>query len=295
MTTKTIAAGLFKPELWSKELLRKINDSGVMLDCVNRDYEGEIKNAGDTVHIQKIGDVTVRDYNPAAEGFTSIVYEGLAGETDTLVINQKKYFGFEVDDIEKVQANIQYMQRYLDQAKKGCVLAQDTFLLGKAADAATENQLGNIDVTAANMYGYMVDLRTLLAEANAIDAAGKGADGKNPYLVVNPKVAAVIRKAPEFIHATAIGDANIRRGSIGQFAGFDVKETTNLKGVGDGTNARHLIMAGTTEAITFASQIIKTETLRSEAKFVDLVRGLYVYGAKTVQPTCLATANVKIG
>lgn len=286
MATKTIAAGLFKPELWSKELLRKINDAGVMLDCVNRDYEGEIKNAGDTVHIQKIGDVTVNDY-----GAEAIKYQKLDGDTDTLVINQKKYFAFMVDDIEKVQANIAYMQKYLNQAKKACVLVQDTFLLGKAADAATKNQMGEVTLTKANAYDTLIDLRTLLADANAIDASGLGADGKRPYLVVNPKIGGIIRKCPEFTHATAIGDANIRKGSIGAFAGFDIKESTNLKEATEKT----LIMAGTTEAITFASQIVKMDTLRDKDSFSDLVRGLYVYGAKTVQPTCLATANITVG
>ena len=285
-TTKTIAAGLFKPELWSKELLRKINDAGVMLDCVNRDYEGEIKNAGDTVHIQKIGDVTVKDY-----GEDVLEYQKLGGETDTLVINQKKYFAFKVDDIEKVQANIAYMQKYIEQAKKACILVQDTFLLGKAADADTLNQMGDITLTAANAYGTLVDLRTALADAKAIDGTGLGADGKRPYLVVNPKIAGVIRKCTEFTHATAIGDANIRKGSIGTFAGFDIKESTNLKE----STGKTLIMAGTTEAITFASQIVKMDTLRDKDSFSDLVRGLYVYGAKTVQPTCLATANVTVG
>ena len=285
-TTKTIAAGLFKPELWSKELLRKINDAGVMLDCVNRDYEGEIKNAGDTVHIQKIGDVTVKDY-----GAEAIEYQKLDGETDTLVINQKKYFAFMVDDIEKVQANIAYMQKYLNQAKKACILVQDTFLLGKAADAATKNQMGEVTLTKTNAYDTLIDLRTLLADANAIDASGLGADGKRPYLVVNPKIGGIIRKCTEFTHATAIGDANIRKGSIGTFAGFDIKESTNLKEATEKT----LIMAGTTEAITFASQIVKMDTLRDKDSFSDLVRGLYVYGAKTVQPTCLATANITVG
>ena len=283
MATKTIANGLLKPELWSKELLRKINDSGVMLDCVNRNWEGEIKNQGDTVHIQKIGDVTVGDY-----GTNAIAYENLGGETDTLVINQKKYFAFAVDDIEEVQANIAYMQKYLDQAKKACVLVQDTFLLGKAADAATKNQMGDVVLTKANAYDTLIDLRTLLADANAIDSSGLGADGKRPFLVVNPKIAGIIRKCEEFTHATAIGDANIRKGSIGTFAGFDIKESTNLKE----TSSKTLIMAGTTEAITFASQIVKIESLRDKDYFRDLVRGLYVYGAKTVQPTCIATANI---
>lgn len=286
MATKTIAAGLFKPELWSKELLRKINDAGVMLDCVNRDYEGEIKNAGDTVHIQKIGDVTVKDY-----GAEAIEYEKLGGETDTLVINQKKYFAFVVDDIEKVQANVAYMQKYLDQAKKACVLVQDTFLLGKAADAATKNQMGDVTLTKTNAYDTLIDLRTLLADANAIDASGLGADGKRPFLVVNPKIGGIIRKCEQFTHATAVGDANIRKGSIGTFAGFDIKESTNLKEA----TSKTLIMAGTTEAITFASQIVKFETMRDRDHFVDDVRGLYVYGAKTVQPTCLATASITVG
>lgn len=285
-TTKTIAAGLFKPELWSKELLRKINDAGVMLDCVNRDYEGEIKNAGDTVHIQKIGDVTVKDY-----GAEAIEYQKLDGETDTLVINQKKYFAFMVDDIEKVQANIAYMQKYLNQAKKACVLVQDTFLLGKAADTATKNQMGEVTLTKTNAYDTLIDLRTLLADASAIDASGLGADGKRPFLVVNPKIGGIIRKCEQFTHATAIGDANIRKGSIGTFAGFDIKESTNLKE----STEKTLIMAGTTEAITFASQIVKMDTLRDKDSFSDLVRGLYVYGAKTVQPTCLATANITVG
>ena len=286
MATKTIAAGLFKPELWSKELLRKINDSGVMLDCVNRDYEGEMKNAGDTVHIQKIGDVTVNDY-----GAEAIKYQKLDGDTDTLVINQKKYFAFMVDDIEKVQANIAYMQKYLNQAKKACILVQDTFLLGKAADAAAKNQMGDVTLTKENAYDTLIDLRTLLADANAIDASGLGADKKRPYLVVNPKIGGIIRKCPEFTHATVIGDANIRKGSIGTFAGFDIKESTNLKEA----TGKTMIMAGTTEAITFASQIVKMDTLRDKDSFSDLVRGLYVYGAKTVQSTCLATANITVG
>ena len=183
------------------------------------------------------------------------------------------------------------MQKYLNQAKKACVLVQDTFLLGKAADAATKNQMGDVTLTKTNAYDTLIDLRTFLADANAIDNSGLGADGKRPYLVVNPKIGGIIRKCTEFTHATAIGDANIRKGSIGTFAGFDIKESTNLKEATEKT----LIMAGTTEAITFASQIVKMDTLRDKDSFSDLVRGLYVYGAKTVQPTCLATANITVG
>ena len=38
----------------------------------------------------------------------------------------------------------------------------------------------------------------------------------------------------------------------------------------------------------FASQLAKIESLRDKDSFSDLVRGLYLYGAKTVQPKALA-------
>ena len=49
------------------------------------------------------------------------------------------------------------------------------------------------------------------------------------------------------------------------------------------------MLAGTRAAMTFASQITKTEALRSEVRFADRMRGLYVYGAKVMRPDGIAT------
>ena len=53
-------------------------------------------------------------------------------------------------------------------------------------------------------------------------------------------------------------------------------------------SGKYYILAGTNEAITFAEQLTKTETVKDKSFFGDLVRGLAVYGAKTVQPNALA-------
>ena len=287
MANMTVANGLYTPELWAKELNRLMLDSGVMLDCVNTKYEGLIKNEGDTVHIQTPGEVTVGNY----DGETAINYQELDGDRATLVIDQKKFWGFIVKDIEKVQANVDYAEAYIKNAKKALVNAQDAFLLGKSVDVPAENQLGAVTLTKDNVYSKIVAVRTKLRKANAIDDTGLDGTNKHPWMVVDPDTMGVILQAPEFIHATKLGDETLRKGAVGRIAGVDIKESTVLKAVGGKTT----ILAGTTEAITFAQQIIKVETIKDKDFFGDYVRGLYVYGAKTVNPKCLVSMEATIG
>ena len=255
-------------------------DAGVMMKCVNRNYEGEIKNAGDKVHIQGIGDITVNSYTS-----DNITYQSLTTDQRDLEIDQKKYFAFAVPDIEKIQANVELTDKYTAKAKKAIELAKDTFLLSKRTDVAAANILSDVSPSANNIYDTFVNLRTVLREANAINQAGKAENGKRPWVVVNPQVEKLIILSKEFTsRSTSATDKLIRDGAIFEYAGFDVFSATNLKKAG----GKIEILAGVDEAITFASQITKIEALRDKDHFQDLVRGLYVYGAKTVNNTLLA-------
>ena len=51
----------FIPTIWSARLLRHLDKKHVYAKLLNRDYEGEIKNYGDTVKINQIGDVEIKD------------------------------------------------------------------------------------------------------------------------------------------------------------------------------------------------------------------------------------------
>lgn len=279
-----MATNVFKPELWSKLLLRDIMNYGVMLDCVNRNYEGEIKNQGDTVHIQKIGDITINTHDESQ----AMVHQNLSGTTQVLKIDQAKDFMFLVSDIDKVQANVEFMTKYTNKAKKNIVNVKDAYLHALGVAAAT-NDMGTVAITAENVYGTLVDMFAKLARANAIDANGKGEDGKAPYLVVSPEVLAVIKKSPEAAQATVLGDKTIRQGAIMNFAGFDIKQSTNIANDG-GFN----ILGGTTEGITYAEQITKVESLKDKDYFGDFVRGLYLYGGLAAQPECLVKAKFTV-
>jgi hypothetical protein len=59
-----------------------------------------------------------------------------------------------------------------------------------------------------------------------------------------------------------------------------------------GATARRMMVAGTKDAITHAAQVTKTETLRNQSDFGDLIRGLNVYGRKVVKPEALTIGIV---
>ena len=281
MSTSNAQAGskayaAFIPELWSTKIIELAHKKCVMLQCVNRDYEGEIRQKGDTVHIRSFSAMTITDYDGLIE---DSAYESPTPVEQELVIDQAKMWGLKIDDITKAQSDINILTGYSKEAAQGIDESIDTFLLAKHADVPAGNTIGTvttaIGLTKDNIYGYMVDLAEKLETANAM--------GK-PYVVINPKIKALVLKSPEFIHATQMGDNVLRKGAIGEIAGMDVLVSTNFVAV----SSKYYIMAGTNEAITFANQLVKTETLKDKSFIGDLVRGLHVYGAKTVKATSLA-------
>lgn len=288
-TPTNVANGLMVPEIWSKLILRNFDDYGVMADCVNRDHEGEIRYAGDTVRIAKLGDITVNTHSDS----TAINYQTPEGEELILKVDQQKNWGFKISTIEQKQANVKDLQeKYSARARYAITKTKDSFLqtLGLAG-VATANQLGSETVTKNDIYDLCLELFQKLADSNAINDDGKAEDGKRPFLILPPALVRVIKASPEAKNATTLGDETIRKGTIMQFAGFDIKQSTMLKA----NEGAYSILAGTKEGITYADQILETRAMEDKDFFGIFVSGLYVYGAKVVQPTALASAVVTIG
>lgn len=283
----TIPQGLMVPEIWSKLILKNYDDYGVMTDCINRDYEGEIKFAGDTVHITQLGNITVNTHDPD----TAIQYQKVDGTEYILKVDQQKDWGFTISTIEMKQANVKDLQtKYSNRARTAMVNTKDNYIFTTGfAGVKAENQVGTVATTAANIYDTCLNLYQKLSESNAIDANGLGEDGKRPFLVVPPAIVKVMKLAPEITHSTQEGDKTIRKGALFNFAGFDVKQSTLIK-----NDSGYKILAGTKEAITYADQIMDTRALEDKDYFGIFVSGLYVYGAKVVQPGALASATLTL-
>ena len=156
-----------------------------------------------------------------------------------------------------------------------------------------------IQVTSANVLSTILNMGQVLDEQNVPE------DGR--WLVIPAWMAAVI-KSSELRQAYLTGDSQspLRNGKIGMIDRFTVYVSNNLSKVtdlgadatagGTGANADYAswhIMAGTRDAISFASQITNVETLRSQSTFGNIMRGLNVYGFKVTKPEALVHAYVR--
>lgn len=286
MADGLIKDGIFTPEVMSKKMLRNLDANSVWKGLVNHNWEGEIKEAGDTVIINQYGDIAVKDYVIG----TPIEYEHPKGENLLLVVDQQKYFAFFIDKISRVQAKPELIDGHFARAKVAINLEKDTYL-STLAFAGLEKAIDQAGLTKDNIYAYFTRLMGALRWNNALQNNGTGFDGKRPFAVVDPDVYGIMLAAPENTKATVEGDKTTREGTVLKFAGFDVKVSTNADP--DATNKK--VIVGTTEAITLADQITETQTVRDkDAIGGAYCSGLYVYGAKVVQPKALAGGTVTL-
>lgn len=278
-----MAISAFIPEVWSADLLVTLEKSLVYgaAGVVNRNYEGEISQFGDTVHITSLTDPTIGTYT----AHTDITIEDVDDAAQTLLINQAKYFAFEVDDIEKRQARGNVMP---EQARKAAYKLRDVADQYIASVMAAGVDAGNLvaesTATASNAYDKLVDLAVILDEDN-VPTEGR-------FVVITPKFHGLLLKDSRFIAAGDAAGSSVRaNGMVGEAAGFSVRKSNNVPD-GPGVGAGKLIIAGSDIATTYAEQIASVEAGRLEKRFGDFVKGLHLYGTKVVRPTALAAADI---
>ena len=292
----------FKPELWSRVILAAEKKALVFggPGIVNDDYEGEISGPGTTVHITQFGDPEVSDYAPNE----SITYQELDDAGQELLIDQRKYFAFTIDDVDKRQAAGD-MQSYLeDRAAYKLADTADQFIAGLYVNCAQSNILmngSNSSLTVGDeltpaVYGGSTShpadfyLQVVLPLKVKLDESYVPKKGR--YLIVPPWAEALLEQTQAFVSvATPAQQEVFTEGLIGRVSGFDVY-TSNNSIQFDQTNNGWIVQAGHPMAITFAEQIVQTEALRLQTTFADAVRGLHVYGGRLVRPDHIAVAGV---
>lgn len=274
----------FRPEIWSAKLLVALRKSLVYAGpgMVNRDYEGEIQEAGDTVRITSISRPTVGTYVPNQ---TVIVPEELTDAQRTLVVDQSKYWAFKVDDVDKRQAKGDVMPQAMSESGYALRDVVDQYVASLYTQAQAANQLGTISVPVANPeYFYtkiVVPLEVALTEANVPE------EGR--YMIIPPWLYGRALLDPNFIDASKSADGGqaLRNGYVGRAGTFDIMRSNNCP---NPTGDDFVVTAGNSTAISFAEQINKTEAYRPENSFSDAIKGLALYGAKVIRPEALATA-----
>lgn len=337
LTSPTIAA-TFNPMLWSKKLNAKYYVDNQLTEITNTNWEGEIKNQGDTVRIRTAPTLTISDY---------VIGSNLAYEVPTpiyqdMLIEKAKSFAFQCNDVQAAQSDMNLLNMYMEDAAKqlkisimdevfysmfcttagvttgtdpytlsttaactrGCAAANQGATAGtKSASLDLGTDAAPIDgtTTPANLLNLILRMGAVLDEQN-VPETGR-------FLLLSP-VDRQILLLSNLGAAYFTGDqtSTVRTGKVGMIDRFTVYVSNALpraaatKGwvagsaatstghadSGGTSEARRCVIAGHKDAISFASQVNKTEQVRNPSDFGDFVRGLAVYGRKVVKPEAFA-------
>ena len=270
-----MAVNQFIPKVWSARILAKLQATLVygQSNVVNTDYQGEISEAGDTVYVHGHSSPTVSTYN---RNSTVLNYEILDDERRELPIDQADYFAVKHDDLDAAQVKPKLMDSVSQDAAYQLAAVQDGYIssVGSAGAGGTIDDAGTArQITAANAYETLLEASVLLDENN-VPEGGR-------YAVVPSWMAAELLKDDKyFLKASKEATLN---GQIGTVANLAVLKSNRVP---VGTSV-YDVLIGHNMAITFASQINKTEAMRDRDTFSDLLRGLTLYGAKVMYPDAL--------
>ena len=287
---RTQYSGNFIPEIWSGKLQAKFYKTTVFSEISNNDWEGEISGQGDKVRIRTIPTITINDY-AKGDNLTNQVPTSTPIE---LNIDKGKYFAVVLDDVDSVQTDIKLMDIFTNDATEQMKMAIDGLVLdGVKASAATANKGATAGAISGNLNLGTDAAPRAVTKANILDLildAGQALDEQNVpetgrWLVIPSWMAAMIKNS-DLKQAYLTGDQTsiLRNGKLGMIDRFMVYVSNNLPKTADGDS---YVMAGTKDAITFASQMTNVETLRAQSTFGNIVRGLNVFGYSVIKPEAL--------
>ena len=300
----------FVPEFYSQKLLKESKEmTDFKNNMTNNDWEGEIKSAGDTVHISTpdlsnitIGEGVVPD--------TVSVYP----KSITLTIDRSKSFQFKFNDIEQAQSQFNMMEGYMSSANELMMVEVNKELELAVLNDSDVPQVGYhgaaFSCTVATINTFFNKIKRTLMGNKALSPAGfytfKG--NKEQALQLAPIVTMGAGLFEQLVnstlltHPTVQGDDILYKGVVGQIAGMKIFVDTLLDGItsdecanhyADEANKEYVVIAGTKMGITFAEQYNKVEKLRDPQTFADIGRALYLYGFKITNPKSLVRATVK--
>ena len=270
----------FIPRVWAKSIQHELEKAHVFAEDCNKEYEGTVSNLGDTVKILGVGRPTITTQKGGKIKLTGA--EEVESTSVSMPIEHVSYFNYEIDDIDKAQAENGVMEALSKEASLGVADEMDKLVASMARDKmavkhtptatqiTVDNVLTTIDAVLAKLYANNVKPNDFIS------------------MTVPPWFYMVLKQA-----YTALDTDNskmLENGKVGRYGNVTVRMSNN---VAQDTNGNDLIMIRTNKAVAFANPKVHTEPYRPEGGFADAVKGFVLYDAKIVRPKEMFILNCK--
>lgn len=268
-----MAVANFKKQVWSSKIQHQLETITSLKDHCDFEFEGEVKQA-ERIKILGVVRPTIRTYVPG----TALVREGANDNVQYMDIDQFRYFDFEVDDVEKAQAQKGLIEALSKEATLGLSEEADAYVASLVVkDKVNLNSANSTDISTVTDGGIS------LIEGGFATLYGNNCKPSDTFhLEITPEWYTILR--PEIITLDTNNSEIIKKGYVGKYGNALISIENMLGTWNDGTRDTKLAMLRTNKAIAFVGQIDKVEAYRPQDAFSDAIKGLYVFGSKIVRP-----------
>jgi len=254
------------PKLISTKVLMTLENDLIAKQICTMDTSSQISKQGDTVTFVGLARPTISAYSG------TITPETLVDAGVTLVIDQKNYYAFYVDDIDAFQSVIDIKGNSIDNAAYGLLNTADKYVLGLYGGAAS-----TITATVSQTIALSTTSTVLrkLTEANV--------KPNQRWMVIPPWYAEKLDLAG--VKFQVKNGANVGGGlEWVKHNGTDIYVSNNLVTTGAEGSYVTECMAGSYNSIVYAQQILKSRVNDKVAgSFATQCDGLMVFGAKVIK------------
>lgn len=270
----------FIPTVWNAQINRELERLCVFAENCNRQYEGSVKQMGDSVRILGVGKPTIT--STTSKNIVLSDAETVEDTSVTMNINQIAHFNYKIDDIDKRQAQPNgVMEALSSETSEGLANVMDKYIADLAkGNLAIKNVASAAQLTAANVLST-IDAALVKLYENDVSPTSK------ITLTVSPQFYMLLKEA--YIKLDTDNSGMMKNGRVGMYGNVVVKMSNNAATVG----GAELATLRTDRAIAFVNPMTHTEAYRPEKGFSDAVKGFILYDAKIVRPKEMIVLNVK--
>lgn len=270
----------FKANVMAAKIMEDRTRASAFINHTVREYEGLLRNVGDSVTIKGAGKVAfthTSDGKPIKLGDPQTP----EGTNAILTVKQQDAFNFMVPDIDSAQGAKDALSLYRKQVSNELAMIHDKYIasmamspLAKLASAQAQQ------VTSENVL-EMIDEGVQWLQEGDVPTTEK------VTFFITPAMLKHIRQNYDKVDTD--NSEMLKTGVVARYNGVDIVMTNNVY-----SNAGvDYCMMMTDKAIAFVDAITKIEAKRANDYIADEVRGVSLYDAKLIRPKELYVLNVK--
>ena len=211
-----LTSGVFIPEIWAKDLIKRRDESLVMRDSVSLINFGG--NKGDTIYIPYVSNLAVKSKAAGAP----VTYQAFSDNRWQMTVNRYKEVSFAIDNFLEIFADRDLRSIYTERAGFALARELEYAILAERATVNGYNSGSNVVSNSTSGLTYS----DILAANEILDKNNVPRQGRKLY--IDPSQYYSLLAQDEFINADYNTGNAVQSGQVGSICGVPVKMTTSI-------------------------------------------------------------------